>query len=877
MKWLHWTRTKQRERELDEEIEADFALEIQQRMEAGATREEAESGARRDFGNVTRVKEVTREMWGWRSLEWLWQDARFAVRSMYRGNLTFAAVAVLILALGIGATTAMFSVIDNVLLEPFPYAHQQRLYSLVIHDQANPEPGGRTMFPPVEFLDYQQQNRVFEDVMGVGINRALWENGGTPESVNAPLVTGNAFQFLGVPAMIGRIATPSDAAPGAPPICVMSYSFWKSRFAGDPHVLGAVLKLDGTPRTVIGVMPPRFIFWSADVWIPVTLEPTYMAGFPPPWFYMLGRLKQGMTAKTADWELQMLAERLAKKYRPNLYPSQFDVGLQSFAESAVGKFRRTLFSLLGAVALLLAIACANVAGLLVARAGARKRELAVRTSLGAGWWRIVRQLFCESALLAALGAAVGCAFAWIGLKGLVAVLPQDTFPEEAVIGLNLRVLAGSVAVTIATAIFFGLIPFLTGLRQDVNEALKSGGRQHSAFRRSGLGNLLVVGEVAISLVLLAGAGLMMRSFLIERNIPLGLSPEHVLSAEVFLTKGHRTVAEQARYCREFTEALSRIPGVIDVATTSDFLPFGGATTEFELPDGTHTEQSRGQVSMIDPNLLRTLDIRLLQGRNLTQADVAGKHMVALVNQAFVNRFFPGQSVIGERVEINTLAHLQEPLAQPSFEIIGVTSDFKNQGLRESVRPEAFVPYSVSGLGGFLVLVRTMGNPRTLGKTLEGTALTLDGSTVVRHIRTVEESLENLEYAKPRFALQISSVFSVLALILVGAGLYSVMSYMVSQRQREMGIRMALGATTGNVQAMVIGTGLRFVGIGVVAGLFACFGVFRLIRSQLWGVNTYDPATIVCVIAILLAVGIAASYAPAVAATHADPADTLHAE
>ena len=878
MKWTRWIKhSKARERELDEEIETDFALEVQQRMEAGVTREEAESGARRNFGNVTRVKEVTREMWGSRSLEWFWQDVRFGFRSIYRANLAFTAVAVLTLALGIGATTAMFSVIDNVLLEPFPYAHQQRLYSVVIHDQASSEPGGRTMFPAVEFLDYQQQNRVFDDVMGVAINRALWEIGGAPESVNAPLVTANALEFLGVPAMIGRIARPSDVAPGSPPVCVMSYSFWRSRFAGDRHVLGKVLNLDGTSRTVIGVMPPRFVFWSADVWIPITLQPTRVAGFPPPWFYMLGRLKERMTATAANRELQILAERLAKKYRPDLYPARFNVGMQSFADASIGKFRRTLFSLLAAVGLLLAIACANVASLLLARAGARKKELAVRTSLGAGWWRIVRQLFCESGLLAALGAVVGCALAWGGLKLLVAVLPQDTFPDEAVINLNLRVLAGTVAVTAATAIFFGLIPLMTGLRQDVNEALKSGGRAHSAFRRSGLGNLLVVGEVAISLVLLAGAGLMMRSFLLERQIPLGLSPERILSAEVFLTKRHRTVDEQTRYRREFTAALRRVPSVVDVATTTDFLPFGGATTEFELPNGTHTEQSRGQVSMIDLNLFRTLNIRLLQGRKLTEADIAGKHMVALVNQAFANEFFPAQRVVGERVQINTLAHLPQPLTRPSFEIIGVTADFKNRGVRQPVAPEAFVPYSIAGLGGFSVFVRTLGDPKALGKTLEGTALTLDSSTVVRHIRTVQETLENQEYAKPRFALQIFSVFSALGLILVSAGLYSVMSYTVSHRKREMGIRMALGATSRNVQTMVIGTGLRFVAIGIVVGLFGCLGAFRLIRSQLWGVDTYDPVTILCVVAVLVLVGIAASYAPSVTATHTDPADTLRAE
>lgn len=859
--------------EIDEEMRLHLELRRRNLEEGGTSERSAAAEARRQFGNRTSWKEAARDVWSFAFVENWWRDLTFGARVL-RHSPAFTAIAVLTLALGIGATTAMFSVIDNVLLEPFPYAHQQRLFAIVIHNSASSEPGGRTMFFASEFLDYQAQNRVFDDVMGVAINRALWTPGGTPESVNAPLVTPNAFQFLGVPALLGRIATPADAQADAAAVCVMSYNFWKSRFAGDPHVIGKVLTLDGTPRMVIGVMPPRFIFWSADVWIPTTLRRD--TGLQPPWFELLGRLKEGIAPGAAQRQIGMVARGLAAKYR-QLYPTRFDVNLESFADTAVGRFRQTLFALLAAVGLLLLIACANVASLLLARVSARSRELALRTSLGAGWWRIVRQLFVESGIIAFGGAALGCGFAWGGLQLLIAVLPRDTFPEEAVIALNVRVLLATVAVAVATAFFFGLVPVLGGLRRDIHDALKSGGRQHSGFRRSQLRNVLIVAEVAVSLVLLSAAGVMMRSFLREREIPLGLTPEHLLSADVFLTKVHRTSEQQARFNRELTAALRRVPGVLDVATTTDFLPFGGVMTRLEIPGQARSEQVTGQVSMIDPDLFRTLGVPLLEGRNLTEVDVAAKHMVAVVNRTLAEKFFPRQNPMGQRIQTPALMQGPSPVPNPAFEIVGIVPDFKNGGVRKPALPEAFVPYTVAGLGGFGVLVRTVGDPQTVGRTVEGTALDLDRSTVVRHIRTLQDALEADEYAKPRFGLEIFAVFASLGVLLVSAGLYSVTSYTVSQRRREMGIRVALGATSGDVQALVIGTELRFVIGGIVIGLLLCFLLLRVIETQVWGISTHDPTTLAAVSGILILVGIAASYVPSLAATRVDPAQTLRAE
>ncbi len=872
---LFLTHRQSRLAELDEEMRLHAELRTRAIASQNTPADQATAAAQRQFGNRTSFKESVWNLWTFTTLENAWRDLVFGARVL-RSNPGFTLIAVLTLAIGIGATTAMFSVIDNVLLEPFPYAHQQRLFSLVIHDAASNEPGGRSMFPAIEFLDYKQQNRVFDDVMGVAISRALWTTGAAPESVNAPLVTPNAFEFLGVPALLGRASTPSDVRPDSPPVCVMSYAFWKSRFAGDPHVLGKTLTLDGTARTVIGVMPQRFVFWSADVWLPTALRPE-TNGFPPPWYYMLARLKEGVSVSAAQHQLQAIAERLATKYRPDLYTRQFNVNLESFADSAIGKFRHTIFTLLAAVGLLLLIACANVANLLLAHVSARKKELAVRTSLGAGWWRIVRQLFLESGLLALAGTVLGCAFAVAGLKLLMAALPPDTFPDEALITLNTRVLLATIAVTIATAIFFGLVPMLGGLRQDVNDALKSAGRQHSAFRRSQFRNLLIIAEVAVSLVLLSAAGVMMRSFLHEREVQLGLAPQHVLSAEVFLNKGHRTVDQQARFNHDLTNALRRVPGVLDAASTTDFLPFGGAPTQFELPGRPHSEDTTGGVAIIDPAIFRTLQVQFLKGRNLTEIDAADKHMVAVVNRALAEKYFRGKDPVGQRIYVTTLAHIPQPLANPWFEIVGVVSDFKNRGLRQPAAPEIFVPYTVAALGGFAVDVRTVGEPQALGRTLEGIALTLDPSTVVRHIRTLQDTLESEAYAKPRFGLEIFSVFAALGVLLVSAGLYSVTAYTVSQRRREMGIRLALGATSGDVQSLVIAREMRSVVTGILTGLLLSFVSLRLIQSQIWGVSTHDPLTLAAVIGVLLVTGVLACLIPSITATRIDPAETLRSE
>jgi predicted permease len=445
------------------------------------------------------------------------QDLRYGVRTLIKDR-AFLFTAVLALALGIGSTTAIFSVIDNVLLEPFPYTDGQRLMAIMIHDKSSSDEFGRQFFQAGEFLDYQEQNHVFDRSIGLESLGVLMTGTGAPESFRGAGVTGNTFEFMGIPPLLGRALTPEDAKPGAPPTFVLSYKAWRKKFAMDRSILGKTYTLNGQPTTLIGIMPKRFAWWGADLWLPTTIS-RGETGPNARFFFLLGHLKPGLTAKAATPDLDIIARRLAKVY-PNNYPKQFEVRVQALVDNVVGKFRNTLYTLLAAVGLLLLIACANVANLLLAKATARDKEFAVRATLGAGRWRLVRQLMAESILVALAGAVAGCAFAWLELKGLIALLPQFTFPDEADIRMNTPVLLATLGAALLTALLFGLAPALGAARRDLNEALKTTGRGNSGFRRGRLRNALIVSEVALSLVLLAGAGLLMRSFFVQRSVDL---------------------------------------------------------------------------------------------------------------------------------------------------------------------------------------------------------------------------------------------------------------------------------------------------------------------------------------------------------------------
>ena len=803
------------------------------------------------------------------------RDVRFGFRTLLKDK-AFVATAVLALALGIGSTTAIFSVIDNVLLEPFPYTDGQRLAAINIMDSSSHDQFGRQFFSPPEFLDYAEQNQIFDRVVGVRQDRVLVTGLSTnPESFTAARVTGNTFQFLGLPPLLGRAATRADAEPGAPPVFVLSYKVWQGRFGGNRDIVGKTFTLDGQARTLIGIMPKRFTWWGADLWIPSKID---RADNNPAtaFFGMLGHLKPGLTPETAAANVQILAQHLSKKY-PQFYPKNFHVKITLLVDNVVGRFRATLYTLLAAVGLLLLIACANVANLLLAKATAREKEFAVRSSLGAGRWVVTRQLLTESLLLAFIGAGFGCFFAWGGLKALTAALPKFTFPDEAVITLNLRVLGATIALTFVTALIFGLAPALSSFTRNLSEPLKAGGRGNSGFRRGHLRNMLVIGEVALSLVLLTGAGLLMRSFILQRQADLGIRPEKLLTTQIFLGKKYHSAEQQARFARELMPVVSTFPGVISASAALDFPPFGGFETEFEAAGVTHTDKWRGQMGFCDTNFFSTLGAHLLRGRYLNAIDIVAKRKVAVVNETLAKKFFPGQDPIGKQIELVNLAKAPEPVPNPWFEIIGITSDMKNHGVRDAVVPEAYAPYTLSSFGGYVVFLRTVGDPAALSRALDAAVLKMDKSILPQQTGTLTEQLDQFQYAQPRFGLQLFSVFAAIGLILVSVGVYSVVSYTVSQQNREIGIRMALGASRNDVRGLVIGGGMRFIAIGIVAGIIASLLLLRVLASQIYGIRTYDPLTLTAVAIVLAAVGLLACYVPSVRATRVDPLVSLRYE
>ena len=805
----------------------------------------------------------------------LLQDLRYGVRTLIKDR-AFLFTAVLALALGIGSTTAIFSVIDNVLLEPFPYTDGQRLMAIMIKDKSSSDEFGREFFEAPEFLDYQEQNHVFDRSIGLNSTAVLMTGTGAPESFRGASVTGNTFDFLGLPPLLGRAITPEDAKPGAPPTFVLSYKAWRKKFAMDPNILGKTYTLNGQPTTLIGIMPKRFAWWGADLWLPTTIDRAE-GGPNSRFFFLLGHLKPGLTAQSAAPDLEIIARRLAKVY-PKNYPKQFEVRVQALVDNVVGKFRNTLYTLLAAVGLLLLIACANVANLLLAKATARDKEFAVRATLGAGRWRLVRQLMVESVLVALAGAAAGCLFAWVELKGLIALLPQFTFPDEADIRMNTPVLLATLAAALLTSLLFGLAPALGAARRDLNEALKTTGRGNSGFRRGRLRNALIVSEVALSLVLLAGAGLLMRSFFVQRSVDLGFRPEKVLTAQIQLPpKQYKTPEQQTRFLRDLLPRLQSLPGVTAAAGGLTFPPFGGINTDFDVAGKTHSDNWKGDMVLCSAQFFETIGTRLLGGRLLSEEDVAGSRKVAVVNQTLASKYFPGESPIGRQIKLVQLEKAPTPVLSPWFEIIGVVSDVKNNGVRQAVLPEAYVSYSFTSYGGFVLFVRSVGNPSALVKAMDDQIWAMDRNLVPEQTNTVQESLDQFEFSKPRFSLTLFAAFAGIGLILVTVGVYSVISYTVSQQSHEIGIRMALGATPGNVRGQVIMSGLRFILIGIAVGLALTMVVGRVLASEIWGISAHDPLTLAAVIALLTSIGVAACYLPSRRATRVDPLIALRYE
>jgi putative ABC transport system permease protein len=803
-------------------------------------------------------------------MQTIWQDLRYGLRGLVN-RPSFTLLAILNLGLGIGAATTIFSVIQNVLLDPFPYTDAHRVAAIQIHDTTTSRPGGRSFFQVPEFLDYQTQNHVFDDVIGGTNEDVLLTTTEGTEQFTGGATTPNTFQFLGVPAMLGRVFTPADGAPDAPPVFVMAYKMWAAKYNRDPAILGRTFVLNGVPTTLVGIMPQRFTKLGADLWRPVILNRADPA-VNQRYFMFQAKLKPGVTLQQAAADIDVISHRLAKIY-PSNYPKQFTTLAVSWVDNIVGQFRATLYTLAAAVGLLLLIACSNVANMLLAKAAAREKEMAIRASMGASRARLVRQLLVESLILATGGVLLGCLLSYIGILGLVRLIPDGLIPREAVIRLNVPVLVFSLAVAAFTSLLFGLLPALQTARRDIVEPLKDSGKGISGgFRGGKLRATLVVVEVALSLMLLAGAGLLMRSFVALQTVDLGMNPDNVLVARLPLPRGqYTTAAEKQRFFRELLRRLHAVPG-IEVATAASSLPpYGGIGSDIEIPGKTPTERWNAIFQLASEGYFQTLGLRLLQGRPLSETDVNGARRFAVVNQTLVTRYFGQENPIGQQIRFKLLETLpQGAIENPVFEIIGVVSDAKNQGIQDPPMPEAFIPYTVTGAFERGIMARKHGDPAAMIERVRREVWAVDRGVAITLTGTLNGYLTQFSYATPRFSLVLLGVFASVGLLLVAIGVYSVIAYTVSQQTHEIGIRMALGAAPVHVLRMVGLMGVRLVALGTVIGLLATVAASRAIAAQLWGTSQYDPLTLGIVVAVIVLVGLTACYVPARRATKVDP-------
>jgi len=900
--WAQHVRTRLSQLRLSPTREAEIVEELSQHLDdrwreliaAGVSSDEATWLALADFrdGNVlAQYIEPLREAHppasvtpGAPSGHWLsgvWHDLRYALRTLWRSP-GFTVVSIVTLGLGIGAATAIFSVVYNVMLVPFPEKEVDRMvFARIRNPQQSPE-SGRQGYTATEFLEFTENSHSFDGIIAATGEVVLYKHGEGTERLNGALVTPGTFEFFGMPALHGRVMQPSDYEPGAPPVVVLGHTAWMTRFNGDPSVLNRTFVLNGTARTLIGIMPPRFGWYGADVWIPEKLRREANAGFadaPPRWF-LLGLLRRGVSAQQAEADLTIITRSLAKTF-PQLYPANFTVQVRKRLDAVVGRYRpfaAMLYTVLAAVGLLLLIACSNVANLMLVRATVREKEFALRTILGAGRTRLVRLLMVEGLVLAIAAAMLGIFVAWGGLKSLVAAIPPNLVPAQAVIELNTPVLAFTLGVAILTTLFFGLAPALQASWRDLSDPLRDSGKGVSGgFRGKWLRDAFVVMEVALSLTLLIGAGLLMRSFVAQRQLDLGLRADHVFRTVLAVPEDrYKTVDEATRFFRPVLARLKALPGVAGAAASSSIPPYGGAESKIEIAGKTHAGDWQTRFQYVSEEYFRVLRIELAEGRTFSEADLDGARKVAVVNKTFKQKYFPNESPIGQRVRLGMLKRAADVEQDAWFEIVGVMADVRNGGPNVQFEPEVWIPYTLTASARVL-MVRTSQDPGTMMKAVRQEVWATDSGVALSIPGTLEDFISEALYAGPRFGFLVMTIFGCIGLILVTVGVYSVLAYSTAQKTHEIGIRMALGAEGPAVLGMVVGAGLRLVVAGIAIGIAVSLVLVRILETQLVGVSVYDPPTLVATTLLLTITAAIACWIPARRAARVDPMVALRYE
>jgi putative ABC transport system permease protein len=862
------------EAELDEEIRTHLELETEQNIEAGMSPEEAQYAALRAFGNVSLSKEDSRTMWGLRWLQTLWQDVRFGARTLVK-NPGFTAVAVIALALGVGANSAIFSVVNTVLLRPLPYKDPGRL--VMVWEKGNTDEFPINSTSAANFIDWRDQNQVFEGVTVMGRASFNLTGVGEPVRVDGRRVSANLFRLLGVEPQLGRAFLPEEDDPGAIRVVILSHGLWQRRFGSDPGIIGNPVTMNGRSYTVVGVMSPQFQFPSREdeLWVPIAFGPKEATNRGNHSYEVLGRLKQGVSLEQAQAELNTITARLKQQY-PDVVKTDASV-VVSLHEQMVGDIKPALLVLLGAVGFVLLVACANVANLLLARAAVRRKEIALRTALGAGRLRLVRQFLTESVLLAALGGAAGLLLSFWGVNLLKSFIPEN-ISEVKSISVDARVLVFTLVVSLLTGLIFGLVPAAHATKLDLNEMLKEGGRDSSSGRGGNrVRGLLVIAEVAVSLILLIGAGLLINSFLRLRNLDPGFRADNLLTMSVVLPQQkYPDHARRSAFFSELTSRVGALPGVRSAAVTN-WIPLTMQGDTFGIsvegrPDPGPDKRPDVITRVISPGYFDTMGIRLTRGRQFDERlDKVDTTPVAVVSETMARRLWPGEDPLGKRIQPGS--------ADPDgwIEVVGVVNDVRQLDLTSEPRLQMYLPYvQFQWFVPRRLVVKTDVEPASLAAAVRKAVWELDKDQPVSDVRTMEEVLSG-SIARQRFSTLLLGIFAALALALAAVGIYGVMSYAVAQRTREIGIRMALGAQAGSVLRLMIGQGLKLASAGVVLGLAGALLLTRLMSSMLFGVSATDPLTLVTISLVLVGVALLASYIPARRAARVDPLVALRYE
>jgi predicted permease len=879
---LPWRTAQRIGEDVDDELHFHITMRAEELQARGLTPEAAIAEATRQFGDLEDARRYLRRMdrgteAARRRRDYMGElkhDIGYALRKL-RSAPAFALTALLTLALGIGANTAIFSVVHGVLMKPLPFPHPEQLVRIW---SENPEAGiEQSAVSPVDLDDWRAQRTAFSDMGGY-----WYQNGGSgvdmtgegePQRLSTAFVEPGFFPALGVQPQIGRLPREDEMHRGGPDrVTVLSYAFWRRQFDGSPSVIGRTLTLGGEPYEVLGVMPRSFAYPDdeVDLYIPYSTIPD--DGIPRTRtnhvLDVVARLKPGLGVERGRAEMAAITRRLSEQYPED--KAWTGASVEPLRDVIVGKARTGLLVLLGAVAFVLLLACANLASLLLARATARERELAVRSALGAGRGRLVRQLLTESMVLALAGGALGILLAIAGTRALV-ILGSTQLPRAAEIGLDPAVLLFALALSMLTGLIFGLIPALRATSSDLQTALREGGRGSSGSRGQRMRAGLVVGEVAVAVILVVGAGLMTRSFLELLKVDLGFRPDHVLVVNYSIGDAHQGTRAQMRgYYTDVLDRVRAVPGVVAVGATKA-LPFRGSGERNDfLPEGmvlgASQEAPTAPYIYVSDGYFQALGVPVLAGREFARSDDDRAPFRLVVNEAFAKKYFPGRTAIGRTVTIGT----------EQIPIIGVVGDIRQESVEEPAEPTIYIHALQNMRSRANLVIRTRGEPLAMARAVQDAIWSVDRDQTITSIFTLQSAVGEA-VARPRLLTTLLGLFGVLGLLIGGIGLYGVLAYFVTQRRREIGVRVALGADSANVLRMIVRRGLWLAGAGLIVGLVGAAMLTRFMRSVLFGVGTTDPATFVGVAAVLLGVAFLASWIPARRAARVDPLIAMRAE